>query len=546
LPTLCARWATLGAALIAEIVLLSMRFDTGSLNDVSSEWALAVAITPRLIRLGLLTVVVASALSWSKTVHELNRSANDPSSRRAAYGWIALHAGCLAAFVWLTAQILEQGRAASDFAGIWTIAWAASGALAAGSWALAAMPWRKWRRLAARMRTGLAVGACVALSVWISESFGEGIWQPLARSTIRTVHAALQLVYPEVICQVSNLTIGTPSFAVRIDPDCSGYEGMALVLAFLAGYLWFDRESLRFPQALILLPVGVVASWIANVLRTSLLVMIGSSWSEAIAMGGFHSQAGALAVSCIALGLVIVARRSSWFATTPSQQTEWTNPTATYLAPLLALLATMMVTGAFTSDFDYLYPLRVAAVAAVLWHFRRDYRKLLGQTEWLAKPLSELRALGPSLAIGAGVFLLWMALEPLAAGRTGPDDFSMRLNEMPTTWAALWLTLRVIGSVATVSIAEELAFRGYLLRRLISADFEAVSPKCFTWLSFIASSLAFGALHGRVLAGSLAGALFALALYRRGRICDAIFAHAGANALIAARVLATGDWALWT
>jgi CAAX prenyl protease-like protein len=139
-----------------------------------------------------------------------------------------------------------------------------------------------------------------------------------------------------------------------------------------------------------------------------------------------------------------------------------------------------------------------------------------------------------------------MALEPLAASRTGSDDFSLRLNEMPTTWAALWLTLRVIGSVATVSIAEELAFRGYLLRRLISADFEAVSPKCFTWLSFIASSLAFGALHGRILAGSLAGALFALALYRRGRICDAIFAHASANALIAAWVLATGDWALWT
>jgi len=360
------------------------------------------------------------------------------------------------------------------------------------------------------------------------------------------VHAALQLLYPNVICEVSNLTIGTTTFSVRIDPDCSGYEGMTLVLAFFGGYLWFDRDSLRFPQALILLPIGVAASWLANVFRTTLLVAIGSSWSESIAMGGFHSQAGAIAVSSIALGLVIVARRSHWFSKASSQAAEWKNPTAAYLVPLLALLAMMMITGAFTSDFDYLYPLRVAAVAAALWHFRRDYQLLFGQTEWLTKPLSEFRGLCLAFAIGFAVFLLWLALEPLGQTRGDAEDFASHLQAMPRTWAVLWLAFRVIGSVATVAIAEELAFRGYLLRRLISADFEAAPAARFTWLSFLISSLAFGALHGRVLAGSLAGALFAFALYRRGRICDAIFAHAGANALIAARVLATGDWALWT
>ena len=84
------------------------------------------------------------------------------------------------------------------------------------------------------------------------------------------------------------------------------------------------------------------------------------------------------------------------------------------------------------------------------------------------------------------------------------------------------------------------------MRRLIAADFESVSFQRFTALSFIGSSLLFGALHSRLLAGSLAGAVYALVLYRRGEMSDAIVAHATTNALLAACVLATGAWSLWT
>src|SRR5262249_2033474 len=72
-----------------------------------------------------------------------------------------------------------------------------------------------------------------------------------------------------------------------------------------------------------------------------------------------------------------------------------------------------------------------------------------------------------------------------------------------------------------------------------------VSLGQFTWLSFLASSAAFGALHGRWLAGTLAGMLYALAVYRRGQLADAVLAHATTNALLAAYVLATGSWGLW-
>ena len=81
--------------------------------------------------------------------------------------------------------------------------------------------------------------------------------------------------------------------------------------------------------------------------------------------------------------------------------------------------------------------------------------------------------------------------------------------------------------------------------QLIASEFQEVRLGRFTWFSFLFSSVIFGVLHGRWLAGTLAGMLFALALYRRGKLGDAVVAHATTNALLAAYVLATGRWALW-
>jgi CAAX prenyl protease-like protein len=67
----------------------------------------------------------------------------------------------------------------------------------------------------------------------------------------------------------------------------------------------------------------------------------------------------------------------------------------------------------------------------------------------------------------------------------------------------------------------------------------------FSWASFAISSGLFGLLHGRWLAGTLAGLLYALALYRRREFSDAVVAHATTNAMIAAVVLTTGAWSLW-
>lgn len=148
-----------------------------------------------------------------------------------------------------------------------------------------------------------------------------------------------------------------------------------------------------------------------------------------------------------------------------------------------------------------------------------------------------------AVAIGAITFVLWIGLQ--RADFPADRAFAAGLNALSANQKTVWLTFRILGAVLTVPLAEELAFRGYVLRKLIASDFETVPDGRFTWVSFILSSLLFGLLHQQWIAGTIAGMLFALALYRRGRISDAVVAHATANAMLAAYVLGTHQWSLW-
>ena len=61
------------------------------------------------------------------------------------------------------------------------------------------------------------------------------------------------------------------------------------------------------------MPLGTVAIWLANVVRITALIAIGTWFSADIAAGGFHSQAGWIAFNAVGLGLVLLARGSRFF-----------------------------------------------------------------------------------------------------------------------------------------------------------------------------------------------------------------------------------------
>lgn len=448
--------------------------------------------------------------------------------------WLFAHWLSLAGFFRLTWFICEGDLAASPHAGAWVLACLTLGLATGATWLAALLPPGTWLRIAIRSRRELVMSGVVSVAAcWIS-GFGNRFWESMAGLTLRLVRGMLVLVARDVTFDPEFYRVGVDGFVVRIAHGCSGFEGIGLVVAFLAAYIWWFRGSLRWPMAYLLLPVGAVTIWVFNAVRITSLVLIGAWVSPNVALGGFHSQAGWIAFLGVGLGLVALSRRSSFFAADLANPREpaTSNPSLSLLGPFLTIVATAMVTGAFSSGFDAFYGLRVLTGGLALWYFRRDFAGLLRGWSWEA------------VAIGAVAFALWMALEP--ARPEGARSFTSGLEGLSRGEAWAWVALRVIGSVAIVPLAEELAFRGYLTRRLISIDFESVPVGKFSWASLLISSAAFGMLHGRWLAGMVVGVLYALALYRKGRLGDAVLAHAVTNLFIAVTVLASGDWTLWS
>ena len=372
-------------------------------------------------------------------------------------------------------------------------------------------------------------------------------------ATFRGVKLLLGLFYPDVFRDSAHFMVGTKAFPVVIADQCSGIEGLALMLSLTVGWLLYTRRELRLGRALLLVPASLLLSWLMNLVRLAVLIAIGSAGYPAVALGGFHSQAGWILFSCVALGFLLTVNNVAWFrqsgpalgaVPSPAPQVSGnplaaTNAAAVYLLPWLAILAAGLLSEAASDGFEWLYPLRLAAALAVFYAYRRQYRRMDWRFGWL----------GP--AAGVLVFAFWIAIDHwIGRDATGSGvvltGVAEGLARLSSGQRAAWILLRTIAAVLTVPLAEELAFRGYIARRIMSADVESVSLRSLSLVAVLVSSLAFGILHGRMwLAGTLAGVVFAVVAKLRGRLGEAVAAHATANLLLALWVIARGDYSLW-
>ncbi len=453
------------------------------------------------------------------------------------WGLGLLQVGAFAGFVLFTRYVVATDLQRGPAAGAWLAAWACAGLGVVALWCRVVMPWRGWRELIRRGRRDAALAATVVAIAWGASRYSQHLWRGLADDTLRAVEFVLRLSFDDVTVAGAEHRIGARGFVVEIAPACSGYEGFGLIAAVIGCYLWLCRTALRFPAALVLLPLGLAASWALNVARIAALIAIGALGWPVVAVGGFHTQAGWLAFNATAIGLIVLSRSSSLFRRAPTEAParapRGPNPAAPLLVPLLVIVGAAMVTGAVSAGgIDRLYAVRVLIAGLVLWTYRSAYRALGWSWSWVA------------VGLGGAVFGLWIGLEavfPPGAGEEPGTPFALPAAER---WP--WLVCRIVGAVVLVPVAEELAFRGYLLRRLQGAELDQNMTGRWNGFAVAVSSVLFGLLHAdRWIAGTLAGATFAWAFYRRGRLSDAILAHAVANAALAGYVLATGQWDLW-
>src|SRR5204863_924973 len=145
------------------------------------------------------------------------------------------------------------------------------------------------------------------------------------------------------------------------------------------------------------------------------------------------------------------------------------NAVAPWLIPFLVLLAAGMVSRALSRPgWEPLALLRPLAGALALAAYARTLAPLAVRPSRFAAPAG---------LVVAGV---WLALEAIARVKT-----SAHPDLRPA-----WLALRALAAVSVVPIIEELAFRGFLARRLSSREFDTLAPERITMPAVLGSALA--------------------------------------------------------
>jgi exosortase E/protease (VPEID-CTERM system) len=426
---------------------------------------------------------------------------------------------------------LEQARSAPW--GVFAL-WCSIAALLAPTLVIAFAPLRLWLSFAREYRVSVAAAAAAAALASLLMTMSESLWGGLSDATLSASVWVLQLYETDIFFDLTTDVIRVADFAVLIGAPCSGFQGMGLVTMFLSLFIWAFRREFRFPNVLLLIPLGIVAVWCLNVVRIVTLITIGAHVSPSIALTGFHDHAGWLAFLTVSITLMFVAYHTSYFRKVETGERRREHDAGirlawAYLLPFVAIITAGIVAQAFSEGGRPLYALSIVAALAAIWPFRDVYLGLV------ARP--QLVSVVAGLLVGAG----WIATDP---GRGGEQTLGSWFESLPAWLAVLWIAARVVGSSIFVPIAEELAFRGYLHRALIGRRFEMVEPRQFTWLAFIVSTALFAAMHQRWLAAAIAGAVYALVMYRTNRVSDAVVAHMASNALIAAWAIAVGQWSL--
>ncbi len=217
------------------------------------------------------------------------------------------------------------------------------------------------------------------------------------------------------------------------------------------------------------------------------------------------------------------------------------HPSLPYVVPFAAFIFFLVI-----QDYNPLsprieFPLRVVILAAVLWLFSGG--------------VIELRAhhLIASASLGIVVFVLWVFPDALFPQYRQHWLFqnvltgTIRSSLSPQArMDPIILSCRVFRAVFLVPAIEELFWRAWLMRWLVSARFERVPLGTYDVQAFWITAILFATEHGPFWdVGLVAGAVYNWWMVRTRSLGDCILVHSVTNACLCGYVLATHRWEYW-
>ena len=218
--------------------------------------------------------------------------------------------------------------------------------------------------------------------------------------------------------------------------------------------------------------------------------------------------------------------------------------TLAYIAPFCVLILLLgLAQGIHSSSLS----LQLSIVAIMCSTMALTARRVLEDAK-----LMRVRNWPGTVLIGVLVFAIWIAPDRIFPGYHTAWPFNNpimgRASAVPSgpPGAGAAQAVRALRAVAVVPIAEELFWRGWLMRWLIAADFEAVPLGAWSALSFWIVAFLFGSEHGRYWdVGLAAGVIYNWWMLRTRSLGDLILTHAITNACLSAYVVFAGRWEYW-
>ncbi|MBU2993997.1 exosortase E/protease, VPEID-CTERM system [Octadecabacter sp. 1_MG-2023] len=411
--------------------------------------------------------------------------------------------------------------------------WGVGAALMLAGIALFIAPLDRWRDYMASEWSALLPAVAGALAAPFLSVGLQPIWsiEWIADQTFGAVAWLMRLMgYDQLYADPVQKMIGADDFFIKVANVCSGIEGIALVTLFVSLYLWLFRKDLRFPRAFLLYPIGIAASVAFNILRITILLFIGLEGNPELAVGGFHSHAGWMMFTLVALGVIALAQTVPALRKTHDVTSHATraaplpflqDPIVAQILPFAVFMLSALVASTLSQIPSAVYPIRVVlmcGVLALVWPYFRGLA-------WRIDPVA--------LAVGAFIAAYWVLI-PVEATDTAPP-----YGTLSGVMLVAWFVARGFGTIVLIPIIEEAFFRGYLETRL----------RLGTGLAWrigaaLMTAALFAALHGRWAEAFVAGLLFSWVAARRGNIADAILSHSVANALIFATAVISGNLAM--
>ncbi|MGH9647980.1 MAG: CAAX prenyl protease-related protein, partial [Bryobacteraceae bacterium] len=157
---------------------------------------------------------------------------------------------------------------------------------------------------------------------------------------------------------------------------------------------------------------------------------------------------------------------------------------------------------------------------------------------------------GGSVLVGVAVFVIWIAPDRVFPGYHSHWLFTnsvtgavvSSLAESSRGDAAV-LTLRTLRAAVFVPIAEELFWRAWLMRWIISQDFTKIPLGAWSARAFWIVAVLFAVEHGALWdVGLAAGILYNWWMVRTKSLGDVMVAHGVTNLVLSAYVIFAGRW----